>query len=145
VPPPASRPVSVAPALLGDLSGSSSESEDEDDEFFEAIEAGSIAVEPISVTKTSAADYVLHEFEIETLKEGYETKRTTLPITADDRPSVSLWGILKNSIGKDLTKISFPVSFNEPVSMLQRMAEDMQFSECREYTLAFLPMTLGQL
>ncbi|PLW29728.1 hypothetical protein PCASD_15592 [Puccinia coronata f. sp. avenae] len=130
VPPPASRPVSVAPALLGDLSGSSSESEDEDDEFFEAIEAGSIAVEPISVTKTSAADYVLHEFEIETLKEGYETKRTTLPITADDRPSVSLWGILKNSIGKDLTKISFPVSFNEPVSMLQRMAEDMQFSEC---------------
>jgi hypothetical protein len=38
--------------------------------------------------------------------------------------------VLKHSIGKDLTKISFPVFFNEPTSMLQRMAEDMEFSEC---------------
>ncbi|KAA1088990.1 hypothetical protein PGT21_003119 [Puccinia graminis f. sp. tritici] len=126
----ASRPVSVAAARFEQLSGSSSEDEDDDDEFFEAIETGAIAVEPMSVTKTSPSERVLHEFDMEELKEGYETKRTTLPITADDRPSVSLWGILKNSIGKDLTKISFPVSFNEPVSMLQRMAEDMQFSEC---------------
>lgn len=84
----------------------------------------------MTVTKSHTADMVLPEFDVACLREGYETKRTTLPITADDRPSVSLWGILKNSIGKDLTKISFPVSFNEPVSMLQRMAEDMQFSEC---------------
>jgi len=130
-PPSKSRPSSVAPLRHEDLSGSSSESEDEeDDEFFEAIETGAIAVEPMTVTKPLVSELALPEFDIETLKEGYETKRTTLPITADDRPSVSLWGILKNSIGKDLTKISFPVSFNEPVSMLQRMAEDMQFSEC---------------
>ncbi|WAQ90581.1 hypothetical protein PtA15_12A571 [Puccinia triticina] len=125
-----SRPASVAPTRLEEISDSSSEDEDEDDEFFEAIETGAIAVEPMSVTKTEASERILPEFDIEALREGYETKRTTLPITADDRPSVSLWGILKNSIGKDLTKISFPVSFNEPVSMLQRMAEDMQFSEC---------------
>ena len=40
--------------------------------------------------------------------------------------------MLKNNIGKDLTKISFPVAFNEPTSMLQRMAEDLEFPECLE-------------
>ncbi|KAG9301527.1 hypothetical protein G9A89_008379 [Geosiphon pyriformis] len=44
-------------------------------------------------------------------------------------PDVSLWSILKNSIGKDLSKITLPVYFNEPTSMLQRMAEDMEYSE----------------
>jgi hypothetical protein len=34
-----------------------------------------------------------------------------------------VWSILKSSVGKDLTKISFPVSFNECTSMLQRMGE----------------------
>lgn len=42
----------------------------------------------------------------------------------------SVWSILKSSIGKDLTKISFPVSFNECTSMLQRMAEDMEYDAC---------------
>ncbi|KAG0143072.1 hypothetical protein CROQUDRAFT_96759 [Cronartium quercuum f. sp. fusiforme G11] len=106
------------------------ESEDSDDEFFEAIETGLISVEPISISKPTLDSTRYSRLEISDLIEGYQPKRTTLPITADDRPSVSLWGILKNSIGKDLTKISFPVSFNEPISMLQRMAEDMQFSEC---------------
>lgn len=45
-------------------------------------------------------------------------------------------GVLKHSIGKDLTKISFPVFFNEPTSMLQRMAEDMEFSECCKCTIS---------
>ncbi|KAJ4469231.1 Oxysterol-binding protein-domain-containing protein [Lentinula aciculospora] len=60
---------------------------------------------------------------------AYAHLRTSLPLRAE-RPVTSLWSALKNSIGKDLTKISFPVYFNEPTSMLQRMAEDMEFSEC---------------
>lgn len=45
-------------------------------------------------------------------------RRTRIP----DKPnhSVSLWGILKNCIGRDLTKIALPVNFNEPISFLQR-------------------------
>ncbi|PPQ82921.1 hypothetical protein CVT26_005088, partial [Gymnopilus dilepis] len=62
--------------------------------------------------------------------EGYTHLRSRLSITNDQRPSTSLWSVLKHSIGKDLTKISFPVFFNEPTSMLQRMAEDMEFVEC---------------
>lgn len=62
--------------------------------------------------------------------EPYAHLRDRMPIRNDERPHISLWSILKNNIGKDLSKISFPVSFNEPTSMLQRMAEDMEFSEC---------------
>jgi Na+-driven multidrug efflux pump len=51
---------------------------------------------------------------------GYANLRTRLKLS-DERPSTSLWSLLKHSIGKDLTKISFPVFFNEPTSMLQRM------------------------
>lgn len=116
---------------------SSDESDGEGDEFFEAIESGAIAptIEPVLARPSEQEipdDVRFPKDELARLQEGYEVKRTKLPISSDDRPSVSLWGILKNSIGKDLTKISFPVSFNEPVSMLQRMAEDMEFSECRE-------------
>lgn len=68
--------------------------------------------------------YALPEYE------PYNHLRDRLPVRNDERPSISLWSILKNNIGKDLTKISFPVAFNEPTSMLQRMSEDLEFSEC---------------
>lgn len=38
-------------------------------------------------------------------------------------------GILKSMIGKDMTKMTLPVSFNEPTSLLQRVAEDMEYVE----------------
>ena len=43
--------------------------------------------------------------------------------------SFSLWSIMKNSIGKDLSKIPIPVNFSEPLSFLQRLAEDFAYSE----------------
>jgi len=60
---------------------------------------------------------------------GYRRLRASLDL-AEERPGTSLWSVLKHSIGKDLMKISFPVFFNEPTSMLQWIAEDMEFSEC---------------
>lgn len=46
------------------------------------------------------------------------TRRTRIP----NKPSypLSLWSLLKNCIGKDLSKIALPVNFSEPLSMLQR-------------------------
>ena len=38
-------------------------------------------------------------------------------------------GILKSMIGKDMTKMTLPVSFNEPTSLLQRVAEDMEYTD----------------
>jgi hypothetical protein len=42
--------------------------------------------------------------------------------------SVSLWSIMKNCIGKELSKIPMPVNFNEPISFLQRLTEDLEYS-----------------
>jgi hypothetical protein len=35
----------------------------------------------------------------------------------------STWEIIKEAIGKDITKISMPVLLNEPISMLQKVSE----------------------
>ncbi|KAJ9075215.1 hypothetical protein DSO57_1038180 [Entomophthora muscae] len=62
---------------------------------------------------------------------GYPTDgrfRTQLDMSGDKQPEMSLWSILKNSVGKDLSRIAVPVEFNEPTSMLQRMCEDMEYS-----------------
>ena len=44
--------------------------------------------------------------------------------------SLNLWSIMKNCIGKELSKIPMPVNFNEPLSMLQRLSEDFEYSRC---------------
>lgn len=44
------------------------------------------------------------------------------------RDQVSIWSILKNCIGKELSKITMPVVFNEPLTMLQRGCEGIQYS-----------------
>lgn len=43
--------------------------------------------------------------------------RSELPVLKKDEP-VPLWEILKKVIGKDMTKVSLPVSMNEPLSGL---------------------------
>ena len=36
---------------------------------------------------------------------------------------------LCKNIGKDLSKISMPVTLNEPLSALQRLCEELEYSE----------------
>lgn len=143
---------------LHDAVASVDDSDDDDDEFFDAIESGTIPnlraydsiVDPAArdvstpepAPSTSAAvapenggavvkkPHTITEYLARPSLEPYNHVRSKLPIDDDKRPSVSLWSILKSSIGKDLTKISFPVSFNECTSMLQRMEEDMEFDTC---------------
>merc|ERR1719422_2174054 len=54
-------------------------------------------------------------------------RRSRIP----DKPDISfsLWSIMKNCIGKDLSKIPIPVNFSEPLSFLQRLNEDFEYSE----------------
>lgn len=44
-------------------------------------------------------------------------------------PPPSLIGFLRKNVGKDLSTIAMPVSSNEPTSLLQRVAEQMEYSE----------------
>ncbi|KAM3724124.1 Oxysterol-binding protein [Dirofilaria immitis] len=61
-----------------------------------------------------------------TTSEHSRQRRTKIP----ERPqtSISLWSIMRNCIGKELTKIPMPVNFSEPLSVLQRISEDLEYS-----------------
>lgn len=37
--------------------------------------------------------------------------------------------ILYNNIGKDLSRVSMPAALNEPVCLLQRLCEELEYSE----------------
>ncbi|XP_052325771.1 oxysterol-binding protein-related protein 3-like isoform X2 [Oncorhynchus keta] len=56
-------------------------------------------------------------------------RRTTLPSPQPSSSSISLWNILKNNIGKDLSKVAMPVQLNEPLNTLQRLCEEVEYSE----------------
>ncbi|XP_018495471.2 oxysterol-binding protein-related protein 2 [Galendromus occidentalis] len=53
--------------------------------------------------------------------------RDRLPAPAGQRHDLSPWSVLKQSMGKELTRITMPVVFNEPLSFLQRMTENAEY------------------
>ncbi|KAK4514102.1 JmjC domain-containing histone demethylation protein 1 [Mucor velutinosus] len=55
-------------------------------------------------------------------------RRTKLPHPVAVR-NISVLGILRKNIGKDLSTISMPISLNEPVNFLQRLCEELEYSE----------------
>lgn len=59
----------------------------------------------------------------------YFKERTELPYLKPPGQKISVWKIIKDSIGKDLTKITMPVILNEPVSMLQKLMEFMEYED----------------
>ncbi|XP_063042380.1 oxysterol-binding protein 2-like [Engraulis encrasicolus] len=114
--------------------------EDDNTEFFDAME------ESAFITVTSADHNNQHRLSTgsQSMSGGLATdwsqqnnasesgqlrraRRTRIP----DKPnySLNLWSIMKNCIGKELSKIPMPVNFNEPLSMLQRLTEDLEYSE----------------
>ena len=44
--------------------------------------------------------------------------RDKLPALVPEKQSYSIWAILKEAIGKDLSRITMPIFLNEPLSML---------------------------
>ncbi|ODQ68312.1 hypothetical protein NADFUDRAFT_44915 [Nadsonia fulvescens var. elongata DSM 6958] len=78
---------------------------------------------------TSVQKKKLEKLKTEQSFLGYEDPpRARLKIANDDRPKISLWAVLKSLIGKDMTRMTLPVSFNECTSLLQRCAEDMEYT-----------------
>lgn len=54
--------------------------------------------------------------------------RASLPVPQFSRNDFSVWSILKQCIGKELSKITMPIVFNEPLSLLQRLTENVEYS-----------------
>ncbi|KAK3045149.1 hypothetical protein LTS18_014458, partial [Coniosporium uncinatum] len=55
------------------------------------------------------------------------SRRTIVPPAKVNPPS--LIGFLRKNVGKDLSTIAMPVSANEPTSLLQRVAEQLEYSQ----------------
>ncbi|XP_045898507.1 oxysterol-binding protein-related protein 6-like isoform X2 [Micropterus dolomieu] len=56
-------------------------------------------------------------------------RRTALPARGTDNSHIGIMTILYNNIGKDLSRVSMPIALNEPVSLLQRLSEELEYSE----------------
>ncbi|KAL3472413.1 Oxysterol-binding protein-domain-containing protein [Aspergillus californicus] len=125
---------------ISSLYGSEDDDDDDDEEFFDAIDAGEIEVVDRTAPEVNEEEEAVHQetSELRTVRrteiapsfKGYEEPiRDKLKMDYDNRPKISLWGILKSMIGKDMTKMTLPVSFNEPTSLLQRVAEDLEYTD----------------
>ncbi|XP_063285852.1 oxysterol-binding protein-related protein 6 isoform X2 [Pelobates fuscus] len=108
------------------LSASSSENEASDDESYI-----SDVSDNISEDNTSVADNVSRQILNGELSGGaFRTgRRTSLPAPSPDTSNINLWNILRNNIGKDLSKVSMPVELNEPLNTLQHLCEELEYSE----------------
>ena len=71
-------------------------------------------------------------------------RRRCLPAASGPGTDVSLWNILRNNIGKDLSKVSMPVQLNEPLNTLQRLCEELEYSELLDKA-AQLPNALERM
>ena len=55
-------------------------------------------------------------------------ERDCLPWLKDPSSRPSIWTILKDTIGKDISRISMPVYFNDPTSLVQRCAVACEYN-----------------
>lgn len=55
--------------------------------------------------------------------------RKNLPFLRDPNKKYNIWKVVKDSIGKELSKMAVPVYFNEPISFLQRFSEDLLYAD----------------
>ena len=108
---------------------------DEDDEFFEVASTFGGSSRRLS----AASETVLAVDDTPSAGGGSlvqlpppVARRQELPIPKRPRKKPSLWSLVAQSVGKDVSRICLPVTFNEPTSLLQTIAEDLEYSELLE-------------
>uniref|UniRef100_A0A667X5R2 Oxysterol-binding protein n=1 Tax=Myripristis murdjan TaxID=586833 RepID=A0A667X5R2_9TELE len=105
------------------LSSSSSENEVSDDDSYISDVSDSVSMDTYSNEGGSERHNSVSSVVPLT------RRRSTLPSPSPSSSGVSLWNILKNNIGKDLSKVAMPVQLNEPLNTLQRLCEEVEYSE----------------
>ncbi|KAJ3274775.1 hypothetical protein HDV01_001978 [Terramyces sp. JEL0728] len=56
-------------------------------------------------------------------------RRTVLPVPASSMENISIMGILRNNMGKDLSTVAMPIALNEPINLLQKLCEELEYCE----------------
>ncbi|KAM4705434.1 oxysterol-binding protein-related protein 3 isoform 2-T2 [Rhinophrynus dorsalis] len=109
------------------LSSSSSENEASDDDSYVSDISDNISEDNLS-NDIDNERQSLDGASVTTV-DGCLKHRTCLPAPCPNTSNISLWNILRNNIGKDLSKVSMPVQLNEPLNTLQRLCEELEYSE----------------
>ena len=71
--------------------------------------------------------------------------RARLPTPQEQERAISLWSLIKEMVGKDLTRVCLPVYFNEPLSALELTAEDLEYSELLDIAASHPPGSMERL
>jgi hypothetical protein len=71
--------------------------------------------------------------------------RRALPPPVERGGRASLWSVVKDAVGRDLTRVTLPVTFNEPLSALQKFAEELEYSELLDAAAAAPPRSRERL
>ncbi|XP_030057981.1 oxysterol-binding protein-related protein 3 isoform X2 [Microcaecilia unicolor] len=109
------------------LSASSSENELSEDDSYAS-----------DISDNISEDYLSNGIENERRTLGcmgrnsaphHSERRSCLPAPCPNTSTISLWNILRNNIGKDLSKVCMPVQLNEPLNTLQHLCEELEYSE----------------
>uniref|UniRef100_A0A4W3HI19 Oxysterol-binding protein n=1 Tax=Callorhinchus milii TaxID=7868 RepID=A0A4W3HI19_CALMI len=109
------------------LSASSSENEASDDDSYVSDISDNISEDNLSTEVEIDTPNMLSAAQNGT--EHLARRRSCLPAPGPNISNISLWNILRNNIGKDLSKVSMPVQLNEPLNTLQRLCEELEYSE----------------
>uniref|UniRef100_A0A3Q2NN75 Oxysterol-binding protein n=1 Tax=Fundulus heteroclitus TaxID=8078 RepID=A0A3Q2NN75_FUNHE len=112
------------------VKGSSPRSALSEDEFHDAVsESGSeLSLSGFETVASHSFEEDEEEDEGSIMTYNYASNffRASLPAPMFSRNDFSIWSILRNCIGMELSKITMPVIFNEPLSFLQRLTEYME-------------------
>uniref|UniRef100_K7GI03 Oxysterol-binding protein n=1 Tax=Pelodiscus sinensis TaxID=13735 RepID=K7GI03_PELSI len=109
------------------LSASSSENEISDDDSYASDISDNISEDNLSndiENERQTLDCI-----VESEMRSHSKRRMCLPAPCPNTSNISLWNILRNNIGKDLSKVAMPVELNEPLNTLQRLCEELEYSE----------------
>ncbi|XP_045683412.1 oxysterol-binding protein-related protein 3 isoform X4 [Phyllostomus hastatus] len=109
------------------LSPSSSENEVSEDDSYVSDISDNLSVDNLSNDLDSERQTV--EPVLGSGGEAKSRRRTCLPAPCPNTSNISVWNILRNNIGKDLSKVAMPVELNEPLNTLQRLCEELEYSE----------------
>ncbi|KAI8917646.1 Oxysterol-binding protein [Powellomyces hirtus] len=63
-------------------------------------------------------------------------RRTRLPAPTISMQNISIMSLIRNNAGKDLSTVAMPIALNEPLNLLQKLCEELEYSELLDQAAA---------
>jgi hypothetical protein len=117
----------LSSADLSDLEGAGfdNHADDQDDNSSDEDESSEDTVKETQVAEAPPQQNSNSKKQVD---QAPIVRRSVLPapVSGED---ISLLSILRKNVGKDLSTVAMPVSLNEPINVLQRLCEELEYSE----------------